>query len=138
MPVQELHQALVDHADELREPTIAEVGAARALTRGAQLDDPIEIVRSRADVLRGYRCTEDLGGTESRGTRHHHWLEREAARVVAAIIAYDGGNYFGADSPFGGFKQSGIGRETGVAGLAEVLERKTFAIPAEPAVGAPA
>jgi aldehyde dehydrogenase family protein len=40
-----------------------------------------------------------------------------------------------ADSPFGGFKQCGVGREMGVAGLEEFLERKTFAVPAVPVPG---
>src|SRR5437588_4800019 len=69
----QLHQALVDHAEELRELTIAEVGATRALTHGAQLDDPIKIVRFYADLLRGYQFSEDLGEVESRGMRHHRW-----------------------------------------------------------------
>ncbi|MGB8389556.1 aldehyde dehydrogenase family protein [Mycobacterium sp.] len=85
----QLHQALVDHAEELRELTIAEVGATRALTQGAQLDEPIAIVRYYADLLRGYQFSEDLGEKESRGMRHHRWVEKEAAGVVAAIIAYN-------------------------------------------------
>ncbi|MGO9252108.1 MAG: aldehyde dehydrogenase family protein [Mycobacterium sp.] len=85
----QLHQALVDHADELRELTIAEVGATRALTQGPQLDDPIRIVRFYADLLRTYQFREDLGEIESRGMRHHRWVEKEAAGVVAAIIAYN-------------------------------------------------
>src|SRR6516162_4951537 len=84
----QLHRALVDHAEELRELTIAEVGATRALTQGAQLDDPIKIVRFYADLLRTYQFSEDLGDIESRGMRHHRWVEKEAAGVVGAIIAY--------------------------------------------------
>ena len=85
----QLHQALVDHAEELRELTIAEVGATRALTQGAQLDEPIKIVRFYADLLRTYPMSEDLGEIESRGMRHHRWVEKEAAGVVGAIIAYN-------------------------------------------------
>jgi aldehyde dehydrogenase (NAD+) len=85
----QLHRALVEHAEELRELTIAEVGATRALTQGAQLDDPIKIVRFYADLLRTYQFSEDLGEIESRGMRHHRWVEKEAAGVVAAIIAYN-------------------------------------------------
>ncbi|SON60812.1 3-succinoylsemialdehyde-pyridine dehydrogenase [Mycobacterium simulans] len=85
----QLHQALLDHAEELRELTIAEVGATRALTQGAQLDEPIGIVRFYADLLRSYQFSEDLGEKESRGMRHHRWVEKEAAGVVGAIIAYN-------------------------------------------------
>ncbi|MGH3628276.1 MAG: aldehyde dehydrogenase family protein, partial [Sciscionella sp.] len=85
----QLHQALLDHAEELRELTIAEVGATRALTHGAQLDEPIGIVRYYADLLRTYPMTEELGEIESRGMRHRRWVEKEAAGVVGAIIAYN-------------------------------------------------
>ncbi|GAA4544999.1 aldehyde dehydrogenase family protein [Mycobacterium paraffinicum] len=84
----QLHSALVEHA-KLRELTVAEVGATRALTQGAQLDDPIKIVRFYADLLRTYQFSEDLGEIESRGMLHHRWVEKEAAGVVAAIIAYN-------------------------------------------------
>jgi aldehyde dehydrogenase (NAD+) len=87
--LEQLHQALIDHAEELRELTIAEVGATRALTQGAQLDDPIKIVRYYADVLRDYSMTEELGEIESRGMRHRRWVEKEGAGVVGAIIAYN-------------------------------------------------
>ncbi|OBY28983.1 aldehyde dehydrogenase family protein, partial [Mycolicibacter kumamotonensis] len=85
----QLHQALVDHRDELAELTIAEVGATPALTQGAQLDQPIAIVRYYADLLKDYPLTEDLGNIESRGMLHHRWVEKEAAGVVGAIIAYN-------------------------------------------------
>ena len=43
-------------------------------------------------------------------------------------MSVNGGLYYGPDAPFGGYKQSGMGREMGAAGLDEFLERKTFTI----------
>jgi aldehyde dehydrogenase (NAD+) len=45
-------------------------------------------------------------------------------------MSLNGGVYYGADVPFGGYRQSGIGRESGVAGFEEYLEIKTIAEPA--------
>jgi aldehyde dehydrogenase (NAD+) len=85
----QLHQALTEHKEELRELTIADVGAPRMITYGAQLDEPIEIVRYYADLLPGYPLTEEIGQIEFRGQRHRRWVEKEAAGVVAAIIGYN-------------------------------------------------
>jgi acyl-CoA reductase-like NAD-dependent aldehyde dehydrogenase len=87
--LEQFHQALVEHRDELAALTIAEVGATEALCQGAQLDQPIEIVRYYAELLKTYPLTEDLGNISSRGMQHHRWVEKEAAGVVAAIIAYN-------------------------------------------------
>ena len=53
-----------------------------------------------------------------------------ARRIRVGTMSVNGGSYYGPDAPFGGYKQAGIGREMGVAGLAEFLEIKTFAEPA--------
>jgi len=53
-----------------------------------------------------------------------------ARRIRAGTMSVNGGVYYGPDAPFGGYKQSGIGREMGAAGLNEFLELKTFAEPA--------
>lgn len=87
--LEQLHKALLDHSEELRDLTIAEVGATRMLTEGPQLDNPITLVGYYADLLKNYSFVEDLGTVESRGQQHHRWVEREAAGVVAAIIAYN-------------------------------------------------
>ena len=87
--LEQLHEALIEHRDELAELTIAEVGATAALCQGAQLDQPIAIVKYYADLLKTHPLTEDLGNIEVRGMQHHRWVEKEAAGVVAAIIAYN-------------------------------------------------
>jgi acyl-CoA reductase-like NAD-dependent aldehyde dehydrogenase len=87
--LQQLYQALGKHKEELRELTIADTGASRMITYGAQLDEPIEIVKFYADLLPAYSFTEDLGVAEIYGRSHHRWVEKEAAGVVAAIIGYN-------------------------------------------------
>jgi aldehyde dehydrogenase (NAD+) len=53
-----------------------------------------------------------------------------ARRIRSGTISVNGGNYYGEDAPFGGYKQSGIGREMGVQGFEEYLQTKTLAAPA--------
>jgi aldehyde dehydrogenase (NAD+) len=52
-----------------------------------------------------------------------------ARRVRTGTVGVNGGSWYAPDAPFGGYKQSGIGRESGVAGLGEFLEIKTLAVP---------
>jgi aldehyde dehydrogenase (NAD+) len=85
----QLHRVLTAHKEELRELTITDVGAPRVITYGAQLDEPIEIVRYYADLLPGYPLTEELAQLEFRGQQHRRWVEKEPAGVVAAIIGYN-------------------------------------------------
>jgi aldehyde dehydrogenase (NAD+) len=85
----QLHQALLDHREDLRELTISEVGATVALTRAAQLEGPFDIVRYYADLLKTYEFSEELGSIEYLGQQHRRWVEKEAAGVVSAIVAYN-------------------------------------------------
>ena len=87
--LEQLHTALVEHRAELGQLTTDEVGATPALLAGAQYDQPVAIVRYYAELLKTHPMTEDLGNIESRGMLHHRWVEKEAAGVVAAIIAYN-------------------------------------------------
>jgi aldehyde dehydrogenase (NAD+) len=50
-----------------------------------------------------------------------------AERVRAGTMSVNGGMYYSPDVPFGGYRQSGVGRESGVAGFEEYLEIKSVA-----------
>jgi aldehyde dehydrogenase (NAD+) len=52
-----------------------------------------------------------------------------AKRLRTGTVAVNGGLWFGPDSPFGGYKESGLGREHGIAGFEEYLETKTLGLP---------
>jgi len=53
--------------------------------------------------------------------------QRIASRLRVGTVNVNGGVWYSADMPFGGYKQSGVGREMGVAGFEEYLELKAIA-----------
>ncbi|WP_051362017.1 aldehyde dehydrogenase family protein [Solimonas soli] len=55
---------------------------------------------------------------------------RIARRLRTGTLNINGANFFAPDAPFGGYKQSGIGREMGEQGFEEYLQTKTVAVPA--------
>jgi len=55
--------------------------------------------------------------------------ERVARRIRTGTLSVNGGLWFGPDAPFGGYKQSGLGRERGLEGFEEYLQTKTLGLP---------
>jgi aldehyde dehydrogenase (NAD+) len=83
--IRQLQQAMRDHAEELRELAIAEVGAPRMLTSMAQLDGPVEDLSFCA----GYQWTTDLGIAAPMGIKTRRTIAREAIGVVGAITPWN-------------------------------------------------
>ncbi len=87
--LRQLHQAMVEHHEELAELTVAEVGAPRLLIDGPQLGIPREYLRHYADLAESYPWEEDLGVADTMAGRARRWVAREAAGVVAAITPWN-------------------------------------------------
>jgi aldehyde dehydrogenase (NAD+) len=82
-------------------------------------DDAVRIANESAYGLSGSVDSGDLARAKA-----------VARRIRTGTLSVNGGVWFSPDAPFGGYKQSGIGREMGVAGFEEYLETKTIAEPA--------
>jgi aldehyde dehydrogenase (NAD+) len=52
-----------------------------------------------------------------------------ARRIRTGTLGINGAMWFAVDTPFGGYRQSGVGRENGVAGFEEYLETKVIGLP---------
>ena len=50
-----------------------------------------------------------------------------ARRIRTGSISVNGGMWYGADSPYGGYKASGVGRQNGLEGFEQYLETKAIA-----------
>lgn len=85
-------------------------------------DDDDDAIRIANDSIYG------LSGGVSSADRER--ALRVARRIRTGTMSVNGGLWYGADVPFGGFKQSGIGREMGQAGFEEYLESRSMAEPA--------
>jgi acyl-CoA reductase-like NAD-dependent aldehyde dehydrogenase len=54
-----------------------------------------------------------------------------ARRLRAGFIGLNGTAGYGADTPFGGYKDSGVGRQNGLVGFSQYTEVKSVAYPAQ-------
>jgi aldehyde dehydrogenase (NAD+) len=80
-------------------------------------DEAVEIANGTVYGLAGYVW----GGDPERAVG-------VARRLRTGMVAVNGGSFIGAELPFGGRGQSGIGREWGVAGFEEFLELKSVGV----------
>jgi aldehyde dehydrogenase (NAD+) len=87
--LRQLQEALAKNAEELRSAIVAEIGTPVTLTRGPQLDAPVEGIGWVADLAEGYEWTSDLGEAAPFGRRTHRWVQREPAGVVGAITPWN-------------------------------------------------
>ncbi len=87
--LRQLHKALLDHVEDLKATTIAEVGAPAMLADGPQVLTPIGVLDYYADLAERYVWSTDLGVAESWGSRSHRWIEREPVGVVGAITPWN-------------------------------------------------
>ncbi len=84
-------------------------------------DDDNDAVRIANDSIYGLAGSVISASTE----RALH----VARRIRTGSLNVNGAYFLAPNAPFGGYKQSGIGREMGIEGFEEYLQTKTIAIP---------
>lgn len=87
--VRQLRDVMREHLEELREITIAEVGAPVLLTSGPQLEGPIGDLDFAADLAENYCWETDLGNAVQMGINSRRVIRREAVGVVGAITPWN-------------------------------------------------
>src|ERR1700722_3367453 len=87
--MRQLRDAMREHVEELREITIAEVGAPRMLTAAAQLEGPVADLSFAADTAESYQWSSDLGDASPVGVPTRRTVEREAVGVVGAVTPWN-------------------------------------------------
>jgi aldehyde dehydrogenase (NAD+) len=87
--IRQLRDAMGERVEELREITMAEVGAPRMLTAAAQLEGPIADLEFSAATAENYSWRTDLGVAAPMGIKTRRTLVREAVGVVAAITPWN-------------------------------------------------
>lgn len=81
-------------------------------------DDDDEAVRIANDSAYGL-----AGAVMSRSMERGMNIAR---RIRTGSFGVNGGMFYGADAPFGGYKNSGVGRQCGIEGFQQYLETKTI------------
>ena len=111
------------------EPTVISGLTNEARVAQEEIFGPVLVVLAHdgdADAVRiandsPYGLSGTVFGTDPERVK---WV---VSRMRTGTINVNGGVWYSGDAPFGGYKQSGIGREMGLAGFEEYLETKLVA-----------
>ena len=104
---------LADVTRDMRVNTEEIFGPVAPLIRFKSEDEAVAIANDTPFGLASYFFTRDV---------HRAW--RVAERIESGMVSINDGIFSNEVIPFGGWKQSGLGREGGVEGLDEYLETK--------------
>jgi aldehyde dehydrogenase (NAD+) len=114
------------------EPTLfADVDNSMTIAQ-EEIFGPVLVVIGFDDDEDAIRITNDspygLSGNVTSGDLDR--AKAVAARLRTGTVGLNGGVWYGADAPFGGYKSSGVGRQCGIEGLEIFTETKTVGWPA--------
>ncbi len=87
--LEQLHDALQGHIEELSALTVAEVGATQMACSSIQVVEPLKIIPFYIDVAQNYEWSVDLGISETLGGECQRWVEKEPVGVLAAITPWN-------------------------------------------------
>jgi aldehyde dehydrogenase (NAD+) len=111
------------------EPTVITGLTNDARVAREEIFGPVLVVLAHDGDADAVRIANDspygLSGTVFGGDPER--VNRVVSRLRTGTINVNGGVWYSGDAPFGGYKQSGIGREMGLAGFEEYLETKLVA-----------
>ncbi|MFC0452389.1 NAD-dependent succinate-semialdehyde dehydrogenase [Rhodococcus jostii] len=93
-------------------------GPVAAISRFSTEDEALALANDTEFGLAAYLVTRDLGRAS-----------RVAGRLQAGMVGINRGLVSNVAAPFGGIKQSGLGREGGAEGLLEYQQTKYLAVP---------
>jgi aldehyde dehydrogenase (NAD+) len=112
------------------EPTLfADVDNAMTIAR-QEIFGPVLVMIPFEDDDDAVRIANDseygLSGAVTSGSEERALAV--ASRIRSGTVSVNGGVYYSAASPFGGYKASGLGRQNGSEGFEQYLETKTIAV----------
>lgn len=112
------------------EPTVLVDEGGQTCVSREEIFGPVLTIIPYKDEADGIRIANDsiYGLGASVVSADEQRALRVAKSIRAGIVNVNGGNFLAPDAPFGGYKQSGVGREMGPEGFEEYLETKTIAI----------
>ncbi len=102
----------VDHGSDLARNEV--FGPVQAVLRFSSDDEALSLANDSPYGLGAYLHTHDL-----------RRIQRFVREIDAGTVAVNGMGRISPATPFGGYKQSGFGREGGRAGIEEMVRRKT-------------